>query len=432
MNTQVKQLENSQVELTVEVGQEIINGAINKAFNVMKKDFSMPGFRKGKISRPVIEKMYGVEIFFNKAADFIIDETLQDAVQENDIPMAARLGEGDLTITEMSKDKMVYVAKVTVKPEVTLGDYKNLAVEVDKADVADEEIMEAINQEAKKNAREITVTDRAVMPQDKVTIDFEGFMDDVAFEGGQGTDHDLVIGSKSFIPGFEEQLIGKSIGEEAEVNVTFPESYHAADLAGKPAMFKVNVKGIKVEELPEINDDFAADVSEFETLAEYKESIKARLQSQKETAMKNEAENQAIEKAVENATFEVPKAMIEDQTDRSVREFEMRMRQQGLELNQYLQFTGQDMAAFRGNFTADAESQLRARLVLEKIVEVENIEVTTEDVEAELQNLATRYNMEVEELKKSFGDYERSMLEADLKVQKAAKMIVDTATVTEK
>ncbi|MGL4799982.1 MAG: trigger factor [Cellulosilyticaceae bacterium] len=432
MNTQVKQLENSQVELTVEVGQEVVKPALDKAFNAMKKEFNMPGFRKGKVSRALVEKMYGVEVFFNKAADFIIDETLQQAVEENNIEMAARLREGELTITEMSVDKMVYVAQVTVKPEVTLGDYKNLAVEVEKVEVTEEEVLEELTKEAQKNAREITVADRAVMPQDKVTIDFEGFIDGEAFEGGKGEDYDLVIGSKSFIDNFEDQLIGKNIGEEVEVNVTFPEGYQAAELAGKPAMFKVAVKGIKVEELPEINDDFAADVSEFETIAEYKESIKAKLQTQKETAAKNDAENKAIETAVENATVTVPEAMIEDQTDRSVREFETRMRYQGLELAQYLQFTGQDMAAFRENFKKDAEYQLRSRLVLEKIVEVEAMEATEEEVQEELQNLAGRYNMDVEEIKKSFGAYERKMLEADLKVQKAAKMVVETAQVTEK
>lgn len=432
MNTQVKPLENSQVELTVKVGEETVKQAIDKAYNLMKKDFNMPGFRKGKVARPMIEKMYGVEVFFNKAADIIIDETLQAAIDENKIEIAARLGEGDLEITEMTKDAMTYIAKVTVKPEVTLGEYKNLTVEIASSEVTEEDVLAEINKEAQKNAREITVTDRAVMPQDKTIIDFEGFVDGIAFEGGKGEDYELVIGSKSFIDGFEDQLIGKNIGEEVEVNVTFPEAYHAENLAGKPAMFKVTVKEIKAQELPEINDDFAADVSEFETLAEYKESIKATLQTQKEKAAQVEAENKAIEKAVENATLVVPAAMIEDQTDRSVRDFEMRMRQQGLELEQYLQFTGQDMQAFRENFKKDAEMQLRSRLVLEKIVEAEAIEVTEEDVQEELKKLATRYNMEVEELTKSFGAYERQMLEADLKVQKAVKIVTESAKVEQK
>ncbi|MGL4363404.1 MAG: trigger factor [Cellulosilyticaceae bacterium] len=432
MNTQVKKIENSQIEVTVEVGQEVIKGAINKAFNMMKKDFNIPGFRKGKVTRAVVEKMYGVEIFFNKAADIIIDETLEAAVKENNIEMAARLREGELNITEFTTEKMIYVAKVTVKPEVTLGDYKNLEVEVDKPNVTEEEILEELNGEAKKNAREISVVDRAVMPQDKVVIDFVGYVDGEAFPGGEGQGFELVIGSKSFIDNFEDQLIGKNIGEEVEVNVTFPEEYHAPELAGKPAMFKVTIKEIKSEELPEINDDFAADISEFTTLAEYKDSIKAKLQTQKETAAKNEVENQAIQKAIDNATLEIPAAMIEDQTDRSVRDFEMRMKQQGLEIGQYLQYTGQNMDAFRENFKKDAEFQLRSRAVLEKVVEVEGITATEEAVQEELQKLAERYKMELEELKKSFGAYERTMLEADLKVQQAAKLIVDSAKVTEK
>ncbi len=433
MNTQVKQLENKQVELTVEVGQEVIKPAIDKAYNMMKKDFNIPGFRKGKVSRQAIEKMYGGPgVFFNQAADIIINETLQEAIESNDIAIAARLGEQDLTVTEMSVEKMVYVANVTVKPEIVLGDYKNVAVEVSKVEVTEEEVQEVINQEAQKNAREITVTDRAVMPQDKVTIDYKGFIDGEAFVGGTDENHELVIGSKSFIDNFEDQLIGKNIGEEVEVNVTFPAEYHAEELAGKPAMFKVAIKGIQVQELPEINDDFVADISEFETLAEYKTSIQAKLQGQKETAIKNETENKAIEAAVNNATFEVPAAMVEDQADRMVRDFEMRMSQQGLQLAQYLQFTGQDMEAFRANFKKDAEVQLRSRLVLEKVAEVEAIKVEEADIDEQLQKIADRYNMPVEELKKSFGASERAMMEDDLKVQKAADMIIAAAQVTEK
>lgn len=432
MNTEVKALENSIVSLTVEVGAEEVTKAVSKAYNEMKKDFNMPGFRKGKVPKAMIEKMYGTEVFYNKAADIIIDETLAKAVEENEIAMAARLRQGDLEVVEMTNEGMKYIAHITVKPEVELGEYKNLQVEVEKAEVSDEDVDMEIAKEAEKNAREIAVTDRAVEPQDKTVIDFEGFVDGEAFEGGKGTDYSLVIGSKSFIEGFEDQLIGKNIGEEVEVNVTFPEQYHAENLAGKPAMFKVTVKEIKVKELPAINDEFAADVSEFETLADYKADIKARLLTQKEAARKAEIENQSIEKAVENAKLAVPEAMIEEQVDRSVKEFEMRMRQQGLELAQYLQFTGMDMDKFRENFQKDAEFQLRSRAVLEKIVEVEAITVTDEELTAEIEKLAARYNMDVEELKKSFGGYEKEMLGSDLKVQKAAEMITSTANVVTK
>ena len=286
--------------------------------------------------------------------------------------------------------------------------------------------------EAQKNAREITVTDRAVQPQDKVTIDFEGFVDGEAFEGGKGTDYDLVIGSKSFIDNFEDQLIGKNIGDEVEVNVTFPAEYHVPELAGKPALFKVAIKGIIVNELPEINDEFAADISEFETLAEYKADIKAKLVTDKEASNKAAVEQKAVETAVNNATIEVPEAMIDEQVERNVKSFSSRMQAQGLQLEQYLQFTGQTMDAFRENFKADADSQIATRLVLEKIAEVEAITVSEEEIDEELKAIAAQYQMPVEELKKSFGAYEQETLSADIKVQKAAKVIIDSAQVVVK
>lgn len=432
MNTQVEVLEKSQVKLTVEVGAKEVSEAIAKAYTAMKKDFNMPGFRKGKVPRAMVEKMYGVEVFYNKAADILIDETLYTALEEQNIQIAARIRQGELSVEEMSQEGMKYTAIIAVKPEVTLGDYKGVKVEVEKAEVTEEEVNAALTQEAEKNSREITVTDRAVEPQDKVTIDFEGFVDGEAFEGGKGEDYDLVIGSKSFIDNFEDQLIGKNIGEEVEVNVTFPEEYQAKELAGKPAMFKVTIKAIVVKELPEINDDFAADVSEFETLNEYKESIKAKLQEQKESAYQDEIENKAIEAAVENSTLEIADAMIEEQADRNVKEFAMRMQYQGLQLEQYLQFTGSTMEAFRENFKADAATQLRSRLVLEKVAEAENIQVSDEEFEEELKTLATRYNMEFDKLKESLGEGEKIMLASDLKVQKAAKIITDSAVVTQK
>ncbi len=432
MNTQVETMEKSQVKLTVEVEGAKVASAIDKAYEVMKKDFNIQGFRKGKVPRAMIEKMYGVEVFFNKAADLLIDETLFAAIEENKIDIAARIRPNELEVTEMSKDGMKYTAIVTVKPEVTLGDYKNLKVEVEKTEVTEEEVNEAINKEAQKNAREITVEDRAVMPQDKVTIDFEGFVDGNAFEGGKGTDYDLVIGSKSFIDNFEDQLIGKNIGEEVEVNVTFPTEYHVAELAGKPALFKVAIKAIKVNELPEINDDFAADISEFETLAEYKEDLKAKLLKDKETNNKNIFEQQAVENAVANATLEVPSAMVEEQVDRNVKNFSNRMASQGLQLEQYLQFTGQSMEAFRENFAKDAEHQIKSRLVLEKIAEVEGITVSEEDIDEELKTIAAMYQMPYEELKKSFANYEQEALTADIKVQKAAKVITESAEKVEK
>lgn len=432
MSTQVEKMEKSQVKLTVEVEGAKVVKAIDKAYEAMKKDFNVQGFRKGKVPKAMIEKMYGVEVFFNKAADILIDETLFEAIEENKIEIAARIRPNELEVTEMSKEGMKYTAIITVKPEVTLGDYKELTVEVEKAEVTDEEVDAKVNAEAQKNAREITVTDRAVMPQDKTVIDFEGFVDGVAFEGGKGTDYPLVIGSKSFIDNFEDQLIGKNIGEEVEVNVTFPADYHVADLAGKPAMFKVTVKSITVNELPEINDEFAADISEFETLAEYKVDIKAKLEKEKETANKAAAEQQAIDKAVENANIEVPEAMIEENVDRNVDTFASRMQAQGLQLDQYLQFTGQTMEAFRENFKADSEKQIATRLVLEKVAEVENVTVSEEELDEELKHIALHYNMKLEEIKKAFAGFQGESLKQDLKVQKAAKVITESAKVVEK
>ncbi len=432
MNTQVEVMENSQVKLTVEVDGAQVAKAVDKAYEAMKKDFNIQGFRKGKVPRAMIEKMYGVEVFYNKAADILIDETLFEAIEEHKIAIAARIRPNELEVTEMNKDGMKYTAMITVKPEVTLGDYKNLKVEAEKVEVTEEEVDEAVQKEASKNAREITVEDRAVMPQDKVTIDFEGFVDGEAFEGGKGVDYDLVIGSKSFIDNFEDQLIGKNIGEEVEVNVTFPAEYHVATLASKPALFKVMIKGIKVNELPEINDDFAADVSEFDTLTEYKEDLKAKLLKDKEANSKNITDQQAVENAIANANIVVPEAMVEEQVERNVKNFESRMRAQGLELAQYLQFTGQDMEAFKANFAKDAEHQIKSRLVLEKIAEVENITVSDEEIDEELKQIAEMYRMPFEELKKSFGAYEKDSLTADLKVQKAAKVITESAEVVTK
>lgn len=432
MNTQVEKLEKSQVKVTVTVGADKIEPAIDKAYQTMKKDFNIPGFRKGKATRAVIEKMYGVEVFFNKAADIIIDTTLWEAVDENKLDMAARIRPNELEVTEMTKETMTYTAIITVKPEVTLGEYKEVEVEVAKVAVTEEEIDEKVKAEAEKNAREITITDRAIDMDDKVVIDFEGFVDGEAFEGGKGTDYPLVIGSKSFIDTFEDQLIGKNIGEEVEVNVTFPAEYHVESLANKPALFKVAIKSITQKELPEINDEFASEVSEFETLAEYKEDIKATLLTQKEENHKAEIENKSIEQAAKNATVEIPDAMIEEQVERNINSFATRMKYQGLELEQYLQFTGQTVEALKENFKPDAEAQIRTRLVLEKIAEAEEIAVSDDDVNEELEKLAKHYQMPLEQLQSSFAPYEKEALVEDVKIQKAAKLVADSAKVVEK
>lgn len=432
MNTQVEKLEDSQVKLTVEIDSDQVTWAIAKAYQDMKKDFNIQGFRKGKVPRAIIEKMYGVEVFFNKAADILIEQTIGKAIEDNNVDIAARIGQEGIEVVEMSKDHMKYEATITVKPEFTLGDYKGLEIEVDKVKVTDEEIDAELEKEADKNSREISITDRPVQDKDTVIIDFKGFVDGQPFEGGSASDYSLVIGSKSFIEGFEEQLIGKSKGEKAELNVTFPENYHLESLAGKPAVFEVEIKDIKVKEVPEINDDFAADVSEFETLSEYKESIREKLLKQKEDQQKATVENKLIEMAVKNADVKVPKAMTEDQMDKNIRNFEARLNQQGLKLEHYIQFTGQDMAAFRESIRDDAEKQIASRLVLDKIALEENVQISEEELDSELKEIAKYYNMEFEELKKVFPAYEKEALESDLKVKKVIQLIVDSAKVTEK
>ncbi len=431
MNTQLEKLEDSQVKLTVEIDSDQVTWAIAKAYQEMKKDFNVQGFRKGKVPRQVIEKMYGVEVFFNKAADILIQQTIGKAIEDNNVDIAARIGQDDIEVVEMSKDSMKYEATITVKPEFTLGEYKGLEVEVDKVEVTDEEVDKEIEKEAEKNSREVSV-DRPIEEKDIAIIDFKGFIDGQPFEGGSAENYSLVIGSKSFIEGFEEQLIGKSKGDKAELNVTFPEDYHLESLAGKPAVFEVEIKDVKVKEIPEINDDFAADVSEFDTLSEYKQNIKEKLLKQKEEVQKVNIENELIEKAVKNANITVPKAMVEEQIDRNIRNFEARLNQQGLKLEHYIQFTGQDMEAFRESVREDAEKQISSRLVLDKIAKEENIQVTEEELDSELQEIAKYYNMDFEELKKVFPAYEKEALESDLKVKKAIQLIVDSANIKEK
>lgn len=432
MNTQVEKLEDSQVKLTVEIDSDQVTWAIAKAYQEMKKDFNIQGFRKGKVPRAIIEKMYGIEVFFNKAADILIEQTIGKAIEDNNVDIAARIGQDGIEVVEMSKDHMKYEATITVKPEFTLGDYKGLEIEADKIEVTDEEIDAELAKEADKNSREISITDRPVQEKDTVIIDFTGFIDGQPFEGGSASNYSLVIGSKSFIEGFEEQLVGKSQGEKAEINVTFPENYHLESLAGKPAVFEVEIKDIKVKEVPEINDDFAADVSEFETLSEYKDSIKERLLKQKEDQKKATVENKLIEMVVKNADLKVPNAMTEDQMDKNIRNFEARLSQQGLKLEHYIQFTGQDMEAFRESIRDDAEKQIASRLVLDKIALEENVQISEEELDSELKEIAKYYNMDFEELKKVFPAYEKEALESDLKVKKVIQLLVDSAKVIEK
>ncbi len=433
MNTQVETLENSVVKLTVEVTAEKFEEGMQKAYHKVKGQVAMQGFRKGKAPRALIEKAYGPEMFYDDAINFIVPEVIDDAISENNIDIAARVNfNKDFEIISVGKGKpFKFVVMVTVNPEITLGEYKGVEVNVAAAEVTEEEILGQIKTEQEKNAREITITDRSIEPQDKVLIDFEGFMDGEAFPGGQAEDHELVIGSNSFIGNFEDQLIGKKIGEDVEVNVNFPEDYQAEELQGKPALFKVKIKGITIKELPELNDDFAADVSDFETLDEYKADIKAKLLEQKQTARVSEIENAAVKKTVENTKIEVPEAMVEQQIERNMNDFANKVGQQGLDVDTYLQYTGQTLESLRDNFAGDAKIQLESRLVLQEIGKVEEMVVTDEEVEEELLAMAERFNMKIEDIKKSIGENETEMMKEDIKVSRAVKLIVDNAVVTE-
>ena len=433
MNTQVEILENSLVKLTVEAPAEKFEEGLQKAYHKIKGQISMQGFRKGKAPRALIEKAYGVEVLYDDAINFIVPDLIDDAIKENEIDIAAKIDfSKHFEILSVEKGKpFKFEVTVTVNPEIKLGEYKGVTVNVPAAEVTEEEVLGQISAEQEKNAREITITDRPIEPQDKVLIDFEGFMDGEAFPGGKAEDHELVIGSGSFIGNFEDQLIGKSIGEDVEVNVEFPEDYQAEELRGKPALFKVAIKGISVKELPELNDDFAADVSDFETLDEYKADIKAKLLEQKQTARVAEVENAVVKEVVKNATFEVPEAMLDQQIERNMNDFINRVGQQGLDIDMYLQYTGQTLEGLRDNFADDAKMQLESRLVLAAIGAAEEMTVTDEEVEEELASMAERFGMKVEDIKKSIGENEREMMKDDIKVSRAVKLIVDSAVVTE-
>ncbi|NLM13994.1 MAG: trigger factor [Epulopiscium sp.] len=425
MSSQLERLENNQVKLTIGVSAERFEEGMQYAFNKNKKHISIPGFRKGKAPRAFVEKMYGPEIFYEDAINYVIPDAYEAAIKEHNLEVVSR-PEFDVEKIEKGKD-VVLTAIVTVKPEVTLGQYKEVTVPKMDIEVKDEEIEEELKKVQDQNARIITVTDRPVKDGDEVIIDFEGFMDGKAFEGGKGADYSLKIGSHSFIDTFEEQLIGANPGDEVEVNVTFPENYHQKDLAGKPALFKVKIKEIKEKELSALDDEFAKDVSEFETLDEYKQDIKAKLLEQKEKAAKLEKERNALEKVIENAKMDVPEVMINNQIDQMVQDFSMRMKYQGLPVEQYLQFTGQTMENLRENFRSDAEFQVKARLVLEEIAKAENIEVTDEELNDEFKRMAEQYQMELDKLLSTVGDAEKESVREDIKIRKAVDLVVNSA-----
>jgi trigger factor len=425
MSLQVEKLEKNMAKLTIEVPAEELEKAIQGAYLKNRGKINMPGFRKGKAPRVMIEKMYGVGIFYEDAANAIIPEAYAKELETCELDIVSQ---PQIDVVQLEKGKpFIFTAEVALKPEVKLGKYKGLKVEKAVIEVTEEEINTEINKELEKNARTVTVEDRAVVDGDMTTIDFEGFVDGVAFEGGKGEDYALTIGSHSFIDTFEEQLIGKKIGEEVELNVTFPAEYQAAELAGKPALFKVTVKEIKVKELPEADDEFAKDVSEFETLKEYKDDIKSKLAEKKETEAKAAKEEAVITQIIEGAEMEIPEPMVDMQVKQLADNFARRIQSQGLTIEQYFQFTGLTSEKLIEQMRPQALKTIQSSLVLEAIAKAEKIEIAQERIDEEMAKMAEMYKMEVEKLVELIGDNEKEQIKNDLKIQEAVKLVTDSA-----
>ncbi len=428
MSLKVEKLEKNMAKLTIEVEAEKFNEAIKKAYNKNKGKMSVPGFRKGKVPQAMIEKMYGPEVFYEDAANFLIPEAYAEEIEkEKDLEIVSR---PSIDVVQAEKGKnFIFTAEVALKPDVELGKYKGVKIDKIETEVTDEDVDKEIKREQEANARTITVTDRPVKDGDTAVIDFEGFRDGEAFEGGKGENYPLVIGSGSFIPGFEDQLIGKNSGDECEVKVTFPEDYNAKDLAGKDAVFKVKINEIKEKELPELDDEFASEVSEFDTMAEYREDVKKNLVEKKEKEAKEKKEDAVIEAIIKDSKMEIPDAMIDTTTENMVSDYARRLQSQGLSLEQYFMFTGLDLDKFKEQMRPGAQKRIESRLVLEAIVKAENFDVTDEEYEKELERIAEESKMEIDKLKEYIGDdeYGKNQITEDLKIQKAIDLIVENA-----
>ena len=410
MSVQVENLEHNMAKLTIEVSAEELEKALDSAYNKQKNSISIPGFRKGKVPRAMIEKMYGAGVFYEDAANELMQKSYPEAIDESGVDIVSR---PSVEVVQIEKGKpFIYTAEVAVKPEVELGKYKGVTVTKIDTSVSDDEVAEALEQERNKNARDVSVTDRAIQEGDTAVIDFEGFVDGVAFEGGKGENHPLEIGSHSFIDTFEDQLVGKNAGDEVEVNVTFPEQYQAAELAGKPAMFKVKINEVKAKELPELDDEFAQDVSEFDTLAEYKEDLKKQLVEKKEVEAKKTKEDEAIQKIIDKSKMDIPEAMIETQCESMVEEFAQRIAQSGLSMEQYLQFSGMTVDQLKEQVRPEATTRIQSSLVLEQIAKEENIEISDEEVDAEVEKMAAAYGMEADKLKEYMGEAEKKSMKS--------------------
>ena len=426
MSLQVERLEHNMAKLTIEVPAEEVEKALQAAYLKERGKISLPGFRKGRVPRQMIEKMYGPEVFYDEAANRMISEAYAKAYDECELELVSQ---PKIEITQLEKGKeFIFTAEVAVKPEVKLGEYKGLKVDKVSTRVTQKEVDEEIDKERERNARTIDVTDRAVQDKDQITLDFEGFVAGVAFEGGKASDYPLTIGSGAFIPGFEDQLIGANIDEEKEINVTFPEEYQAKELAGKAAVFKCTVHSIKAKELPELDDEFVSDVSEkSETVDAYKAEVKAKIKERKENEGKQKREDQSVEQAVANAEMDIPEAMISFQSRQMVDDFARRIMQQGMTMEQYFQFTGLSEEKMMEEFKPEAEKRIRTRLTLEAIVAAENIEVSEERLDEELQKMADSYKMEVDKLKEYMGENEKKQMKEDIAIQEAVTLIANAA-----
>ena len=423
MSYTVENLEKSMAKITITVDADAFEEAMVKSYNKNKKNISIQGFRKGKAPRKMVEKLYGPEVFYEDAANFAIPDAYEEAAKESGL---------EIDVVEIEKGKdFVFTATVAVKPEVTLGDYKGIEVEKKTVKVMAADVNAEIDKVREQNSRMITVENRGIKKDDTAVIDFEGFVDGEPFQGGKGEDYSLVIGSHSFIDTFEDQLVGKKAGEEVDVNVTFPEEYHEASLKGKPALFKVTVKEIKKKELPKLDDEFASEVSEFETLKEYKASVKKNLTERRKEEAKREKENEVVEKVVENITVELPEPMVDEQTQQMIQEFAGRLSSQGLSFDQYMQMTGMTVDALMGQMKPEAEKRIRTRLALEAIVDAEKIKATAKDIDKEIENMANMYQMEVDKIKEMIGDAEKEQIGKDLAVQKAVDFVVKNAVEVE-
>ena len=423
MSVQVENLEHNMAKLTINVSAEELEKALDSAYKKQKGQISVPGFRKGKVPRAMIEKMYGAGVFYEDAANILMQQTYPAAIDESGVDIVSR---PTVDVVQIEKGKeFIYTAEVAVRPEVTLGKYMGVTVTKIDTTVTDEEVDAELENQRNKNARTVTVTDRPVAEGDTAVIDFEGFVDGVAFEGGKGENHPLEIGSHTFIDTFEDQLVGKTTGDEVEVNVTFPEKYQAEDLAGKPATFKVKINEIKTKELPELDDEFAQDAAGVDTLAEYKEELKKNLTEKKETEAKKTKEDEAIKKIIDKSKMDIPEAMINTQCETMVEEFAQRIAQSGLTMEQYLQFSGMTVDQLKEQVRPEALTRIQSSLVLEQIAKDENIEVTDADVDAEVEKMAKAYGMEPDKLKEYMGDAEKESMKKDIAITKAVDLIMD-------